>query len=141
QIRVLTQPKRGSSAARNTGIVQAKGECIVFIDADCVMEPDCLRQLLPPLSDPAVGITGGEILSIRPCNRIELFGEKVHDQQKAMEEFVPSYAISMNWASRRAVLESVGLFDEALLRGGDVDLAFRIGAAGYRLVYCREARV
>jgi glycosyltransferase involved in cell wall biosynthesis len=141
QIRILSQVKRGAAAARNTGIRQASGACIAFTDADCKVEPGWLRHLLPPLGDPAVGITGGEILSARPCNRIELFGEKLHDHQRAMKEFVTPYAITMNWASRRAVLEEVGLFDEGLLRGQDVDLAHRIRADGYRLVYCPDAKV
>jgi cellulose synthase/poly-beta-1,6-N-acetylglucosamine synthase-like glycosyltransferase len=141
QIRILNQAKRGAAAARNTGVRNANGEYAAFTDADCVVEPDWLRQLLPPLGDPAVGITGGEILSVRPCNRIELFGEKVHDHRRAIEEFAPPYTITMNWASPRAVLEEVGLFDEALPRAEDVDLAWRIGSAGYRLVYCPGARV
>lgn len=141
RIRILDQPKRGAAAARNTGIRNATGACIALTDADCVVEADWLRHLLPPLADPAVGIVGGEILSVRPCNRIALFGEKYQDNRRAIEEFVPPYAITMNWASRRAVLEDAGLFDEALLRGQDVDLAYRVGAGGHRLVYCREARV
>ena len=37
---------------------------------------------------------------MRPCNRIERFGEKYQDNRRAIEEFVPPYAITMNWASR-----------------------------------------
>ena len=54
---------------------------------------------------------------------------------------MPPYAISMNWASRRAVLTEVGLFDESLLRAEDVDLAWRIRAAGLRLVYRDSALI
>ncbi len=141
RIRVLNQSRRGPAAARNFGIRSATGECTAFTDADCVVEPDWLRHLLPSLSDPAVGIVGGDILALGPCNRIERFGEKYQDNRRAIEEFVPPYAITMNWASRKTVLEEAGLFDEGLLRGQDVDLAYRIRAAGYRLVYCRDARV
>jgi glycosyltransferase involved in cell wall biosynthesis len=141
RIRLLHESRRGASAARNTGIVNATGECIAFTDADCVVEPDWLRHLIPTLEDPTVGVAGGDIRALRPCNRIELFAERLHDHRAAIEEFDPPYAITMNWASRRGVLEEADLFDEALLRGQDVDLAFRIRAAGYRLVYCREALI
>lgn len=141
RVRVLHQSRRGAAAARNAGIGGATGECVAFTDADCVVEPDWLCHLLPPLRDPSVGIAGGEICALRPCNRIELFGERLHDQRQAIEGFTPPYAITMNWASRRVVLQEMGLFDETLLRGQDVDLAYRIGHAGYRLVYCRDARV
>src|SRR4029079_7539992 len=41
----------------------------------------------------------------------------------------------MNWASPRAVLEKVGPFDDDLLRCEDCDLAYRVVAAGYRIVH------
>jgi cellulose synthase/poly-beta-1,6-N-acetylglucosamine synthase-like glycosyltransferase len=140
RIQVLQERIRGASAARNTGIRNARGKIIAFTDADCIVEPEWLREIVPPLRDREVGITGGPILSILPCNRIEKFGERIHDHRRAMEDASPS-AITMNWASRRAVLEDVGLFDESLLRGQDADLARRIRMCGYRLVYCPQALV
>jgi hypothetical protein len=56
-----------------------------------------------------------------------------------MHMFSPPYAITMNWASRRAVLEEVGRFNETLLRSSDVDCSYRLVAAGYRLVYAPAA--
>ena len=136
-IRVLFEPKRGPAAARNTGIRQAQGGWIALTDADCVVDPAWLGQLIAPLEDPGVGIVGGRILALRPCNRVQRFGEKVHDHQRAIEEY--NYAITMNWASPRTVLEGVGRFNEVLLRGSDSECAARVAAAGYRLVYQREA--
>jgi glycosyltransferase involved in cell wall biosynthesis len=138
-IRVLFEPKRGPAAARNTGIRQAQGAWIALIDADCVADPAWLGKVIAPLEDPAVGIVGGQILALRPCNRVERFGEKVHNHQRAIEWCNPPYAITMNWASPRTVLEGVGLFNEVLLRGSDSECAGRVAAAGYRLVYQREA--
>jgi glycosyltransferase involved in cell wall biosynthesis len=140
RIRVLQERIRGASAARNTGIRNARGRIITFTDADCIVEPEWLREIVSPLGDDGVGIAGGPILSTQPCNRIEKFGERIHDHRLAIESAYPS-AITMNWASRRSVLEEVGLFDESLLRGQDADLARRIRIAGYRLVYCPQAVV
>ena len=47
----------------------------------------------------------------------------------------------MNWASRRAVLEAVGLFDVGLRRGEDGDLSYRIREHGYSFAYAPEAIV
>ena len=141
RIRILSATTRGPAAARNAGVRAARGRLIAFTDADCVVDPSWLRHLLPPLENHAVGIVGGTILATRPCNRIELFGEKIHDHRLAIEELVPPYAITMNWASRRTVLMETGLFDEALLRGEDGDLAYRVQQAGYRLVLCPKALV
>lgn len=135
RIRVLHESRRGAAAARNRGVREACGRAIAFIDADAVVEPEWLAAILPPLADPSVGVVGGRILSTEPCNRIERFGERIHDQKSAIEQPTRPYVLTGNWASRREVLLKVGLFDESLLRGQDVDLAWRIRDAGYRFHY------
>ena len=141
EIRVLHEATRGVSAARNTGVRAARSPLIAFTDADIVVEAGWLTALVAPLDDPVVGVVGGPILSRIGGNRIERFGEVIHDQRRAIETEQRPYVISANWASRREVLSTVGHFDEALLRGQDVDLAWRIVQAGYRLVYAPDAIV
>src|SRR5262245_904804 len=141
RVRVLHEPTPGASAARNRGIRHARGQVIAFTDADCTVEPEWLAALVEPLADPSVGIVGGPILSRARGNRIERFGERLHDQRRSIEIEPRPYVASANWASRREVLSETGFFDETLLRVQDVDLAWRIRQAGYRLVYMPEARV
>lgn len=139
-LKVYSEPVRGAGAARNHGLRRALHDIIAFTDADCVVDKDWLRNLVPPLIDPAVGITGGKILSRRPCNRIERFGETIHDQGRVMQERLPT-AATPNWASRRATLFEVGLFDERFLRCQDADLSYRLFLAGFRFVYTPKAVV
>jgi glycosyltransferase involved in cell wall biosynthesis len=132
---ILHERKRGPAAARNRGLLHATGDIVAFTDADCVVDRDWLSRLIAPLTDPVVGIVGGTILATAPCNAVEEFGERIHDHRMAIEVYSPPYAITMNWASRRSVLEEVGPFDEELLRCEDCDLAYRVVAAGYRIVH------
>lgn len=46
RIRVVNQPNQGVSAARNKGVLEAKGEWILFLDADDLLLPYCLDELL-----------------------------------------------------------------------------------------------
>jgi len=138
-VRLLLETKRGPAAARNRGIREATGEIVAFTDADCTVDADWLRHLIEPLQDPSIGIVGGRILSRRPCNPIETFGNTIHDHQKAIEVFKPPYAITMNWSSPRRVLVEAGLFDETYLRCEDVDLSQRILQQGHKIVYRHEA--
>lgn len=139
QIKIFYERKKGPAAARNKGILNSTGEIIAFTDADCKVDKDWLKKIVKPLQDPTIGIVGGKILSKWPCNNIEEFGEKVHDHDRAINEFKPPYAITMNWASRRSVLMEVDLFDESFRRCEDVDLSHKIMQADYRLVYEPEA--
>jgi len=140
RIRIVQEGVRGAAAARNAGIRHARGDYLAFTDADCIAEHDWLVNLIAPLSDPQVGIVGGAIEPKENGNRIEKFSQRLYDQCAAIAGAHP-YAISANWASRRHQLIDAGLFDESLVRGQDYDLARRVGAVGYRIVYCRDARV
>ncbi len=135
ELKVLNEEKRGPAAARNKGILNAGGDFIAFIDADCVADKNWLKHIVSPLKNMAIGVVGGKILSMQPCNKIEKFCEKIHDHDKAINEAVPPYAITMNWASRLSLINEVGLFNESFIRSQDVDLSWRIFQAGYKLFY------
>lgn len=46
QIRLIEQKNQGVSAARNTGIEQARGEYLFFCDGDDFLEPHCLKKIV-----------------------------------------------------------------------------------------------
>lgn len=55
------EKNQGPAAARNTGILLAKGELISFIDGDDEWASDKLRLLLPHLQDAATMVASGRI--------------------------------------------------------------------------------
>lgn len=140
-VTTVHEPRRGAAAARNRGVAVARGEVIAFTDADCTVSAAWLRALVLPLGDVRVGVAGGRILARRPCNRVERFGERIHDHFVSISQARPPTAITMNWASRRDVLERVGGFDERFLRCQDADLSLRMVRAGLELVYVDDAIV
>lgn len=141
RVTVLQEPVRGPAAARNCGLRRASHALVVMTDADCVADPHWLGQLVAPLRDDGVDVVGGRILALRPGSVIERFGEVIHDHARSIERESPPYVITMNWASRRSVLERCGYFDPGFLRGEDVDWSFRVARAGGRMVYASEAIV
>ena len=141
-IRVLEEKTQGAAAARNRGVRSASSDLIAFTDADCTVDPKWLGHLLEPLHrDAGLAAVGGRILSSRPANSIERFGEVVHDHARAIRTSLPPYVITMNMAIRRAVLFDVGLFDESFLRAQDSDLSYRLYLQKHRLEYAPLALV
>lgn len=59
RIRALHRPNGGASAARNTGLAAARGQWILFVDADDELLPGLWQALETPLADvPALVIFG-----------------------------------------------------------------------------------
>lgn len=141
KIRIAFEAKRGPAAARNRGLRVARHEIVAMTDADCTVDGNWLRRLIEPLDDSSVGLVGGTILSKRPCNAVELFGERVHDHRMAIEVWQPPYVITMNWASRKSVLTQVDFFDESFFRCEDVDLAYRAFQGGVQFAFAPKAVV
>jgi glycosyltransferase involved in cell wall biosynthesis len=46
RIKVIRQENRGLAAARNAGIKMARGDYLMFVDADDYIEADCVQQML-----------------------------------------------------------------------------------------------
>ena len=68
RVRVIDFPEnRGKRAAMAAGIRATSAEVIVFVDSDSSVEPDALKLLVQPLTDPRVGAVCGhaDVLNVR----------------------------------------------------------------------------
>ncbi len=61
RVRLLLQTNGGKPSALNHGLSEARGEIIVSIDADTVIDPETVPRLVRHFADPKVGAVAGNV--------------------------------------------------------------------------------
>ena len=150
-VRVLDNVRTGgASGARNTGIAEAKGSIIAFVDDDARPEPDWIEQLLAAYDDELVMAVGGVATPVWPSRRPDHLPPELDWVVGCTYQGQPTVRTDVrnlwgcNMSVRREALDRVGGFDEEIGRiglipigGEETELCIRIGQqiAGARVVF------
>lgn len=124
-VRLLRLSHRGPAAARNSGIAVARGEFVTVLDSDDIWPVNRLSCQIGHLeSHPEVGIVLGHTqFFVNP-------GEPrpAHYPKLATGDSAPGHAATT--LARREVFDRIGVFDESLWLGEDIDWLARAKDAG-----------
>lgn len=167
-LRVLTNSvNRGFAAACNQGARQCTSDYLLFLNPDCVVEPDAIARVVEFKERPEnrrIGVTGARLLdaggrtwrccarrarpsdflkkacgldALFPRLRTHLMREWDHEESRPVDHVMGSF-----YFVRRELFEQLGGFDERFfVYLEDLDFSVRAAQAGYTVHYLAEARV
>jgi len=146
--------------ARNAALKIARGDFVLFTDADCAPHKDWIHKILSPFfKDPKIGLVGGEIFTLRtdPDNAVESYceqikfltignrvGKKSGGYYPEVKKYLPSevngsqtspFFATANAAVSKRALDDIGrkFWDE--ITAEDVDFSLRIMQKGYKIFF------
>ena len=142
QVQLVKTANVNLAVSRNIGFSHCTGDIIATTDDDAEVFPDWVTQMKHTHSEhPEAGGVGGAVLG---AGSVKSLFDRVADVTVFPTPSEPGYVRTLagvNISYKRSIMQSVGLQDETLFRGEDVDYNWRIKRAGYEIYYSPEIRV
>ena len=144
QVKIISAKDLSAGQGRNVGIEHASGEIISFLDGDCYPRKDYLKNAVQLLEQDAIGGVGGPVTSYSqaeymPRTLLDVLstffanaGSTIFSKDRRRGEVKNIGGIGVY---RKEAIEKAGLYSERLRFCEDVDLNYRIKAAGFRILY------
>ncbi len=130
---------RGPAGARNAGLEAVSAPIAAFVDSDCLVDAGWLCALVPHFDDPLVAAVAPRIIGYaagpvgpigsftREATPLDLGSEPANVTAQGRVSYVPSAVLLLRTGDFA--------FDDSMRYGEDVDLVWRLRAAGWSVRY------
>jgi poly-beta-1,6-N-acetyl-D-glucosamine synthase len=144
RIRLYSFEKReGKAAVINKVVPEARGEILVFSDANTMYDPEAIRKLVAPFADPSIGGVCGRLVLIQPNSDIGGKGEAAYwnyeNRIKCLEGRIRTVfgATGGIYAIRKSLFQPLPLSRTNL--SDDFLIPLKVVASGYDVVFEGDA--
>lgn len=129
-VKVIHQVNKGLSSARNTGIMNATTDYVLFLDADDMLQDNCAEKLLSVAEEAEADIVAASFKSFGTEN-----GVVILMPAPTVDDFKVANRIGYSALVRRAALLEVGGYSPRMTYGyEDLHLWFNLLLRGKKLV-------
>lgn len=145
RLRYIHKENGGKASALNLGLQQARGEIVLFTDADSLFEADTIRNGVAYFVDPSIGAVSGNDTVLAPhgpMQKMLLVTSHIGTGfvRRALSRIGMLQIISGNLGLvRTAILRQIGGFRQVW--GEDLEVTLRLKRHGVRVVYGASTRV
>ena len=144
RVRLIRQPNGGKASALDHALRLASHETIVMIDADTMVAPDGIRQLVNSLSDPKVGAVAGYIRVGNTKHWLGSFQDLEYtaafEIDRRAQDLLGCITVAPGALSafrRKALLEAGPITNDTLAE--DTDLTLQLHRLGWKVVFASKA--
>lgn len=129
---------RGLAEARNTCLKEARGEIVVYFDADVQPRENAIQKLLDGYIHERVGAVSGQLIEMMELGSLaDKWRTWFWNQTQGSKQILNAPFFIGACCSLRldVALASRGFSKQFMMNGEDIDLSFRIRKLGYHILY------
>jgi len=135
RLRIIKKENGGVSSARNEGIKAAKYSYIAFLDGDDIWLPwhlQVISRMIAVNTDPCVGGYSTKFIKLKSLDGDWMPDVKITDKDFVIDNYLEKasassgFISSSNFAVKKQCFDQVGLYNENLSYGEDVELWYRL---------------
>ena len=143
-IKDLKQNHLGKVEALNFGILNSSYGYVITLDADTIVDKNCIKEMVKPLSNKSVGATTGNNLVKNKKSILTIFQNVEYHFSNLVRNSFSTVFKNGVWISgslacyRKAALKKIGYFKKDTM-AEDIDVALELRKAGYKTVIVSSA--
>lgn len=132
-VKIIKGKHEGLGAAENLGIKNSKGDIVLFVDADQILDKDYVKEIVKPFEDEKVGgVSGIELL----WNKKSLIAKLEYLKKRLGYEQSSLIPLS---AFRKKIIKEIGYIDPSYGMYDDWEFAKRLSEK-YKIVRTKKAK-
>jgi glycosyltransferase involved in cell wall biosynthesis len=132
-VKIINEPRKGASCARQRGLDEAQGDLVAFLDADTGINEDWLDRIYEQFneSEELVGLSGPAYFFDLPSWHNTAMRTYYNLIAKPTHKTTGYMVLGSNFVARIGVLKSIGGFDTSIsFYGDDANIGRRLSKAG-----------